>query len=57
MVDTVAQVVDELDDTARNVASIDDVLAAEAWARTRARELTSGGQTAGHDPRTEEVLS
>jgi 1-deoxy-D-xylulose-5-phosphate reductoisomerase len=57
VVDTVARVVDELDATARNATSIEDVLAAEAWARTRARELTSGGRTAGHDPRTEEVPS
>jgi len=45
IVDTVAEVVAEhavSPDAGRggNVASVDDVLAAEAWARTRAREIT-----------------
>jgi 1-deoxy-D-xylulose-5-phosphate reductoisomerase len=42
IVDTVAAVVSEHVDTgsAGNVGSVEDVLAAEAWARRRARELT-----------------
>ncbi|MGH8824666.1 MAG: 1-deoxy-D-xylulose-5-phosphate reductoisomerase, partial [Jiangellaceae bacterium] len=42
IVDTVAEVVAEhaARDDAGNVASVDDVLAAEAWARARAREIT-----------------
>ncbi|REE99157.1 1-deoxy-D-xylulose-5-phosphate reductoisomerase [Thermomonospora umbrina] len=39
IVDTVARVVDEHDVAASGV-TLDDVLAADAWARTRARELT-----------------
>jgi len=42
IVDTVAAVVGELTGPARNAATVDDVLAAEAWGRARARELVSG---------------
>ena len=38
IVDTVARVLTEHD--GGNVASVDDVLAAESWARVRAREIT-----------------
>jgi 1-deoxy-D-xylulose-5-phosphate reductoisomerase len=44
IVDTVAQVVSEHD--ASGDASLEDVLAVDAWARTRARELNSKGETA-----------
>jgi 1-deoxy-D-xylulose-5-phosphate reductoisomerase len=57
IVDTVAQVMSEYDGTDRVVTSVDDVLAADAWARARARELTGraasgtidGAETAPHD--------
>ena len=45
IVDTVAQVVSE-HDTPVTAGSLDDVLAVDAWARTRARELNSKGDTA-----------
>jgi 1-deoxy-D-xylulose-5-phosphate reductoisomerase len=41
IVDTVAQVVSEHDVPSYEELSIDDVLAADAWARVRARELTT----------------
>jgi len=41
IVDTVAQVVTEHDVPSYEELSIDDVLAADAWARARARELTA----------------
>lgn len=41
IVDTVAAVLDEHD--AGNVSVVDDVLAAESWARRRAREITGEG--------------
>jgi 1-deoxy-D-xylulose-5-phosphate reductoisomerase len=49
IVDTVAQVVSEHVGTALagNVGSVEDVLAAEAWARRRAREVTGSGGRAG----------
>jgi 1-deoxy-D-xylulose-5-phosphate reductoisomerase len=40
IVDTVAQVVSEHHDTAGDAAELADVLAADGWARDRARELT-----------------
>ncbi|MGO9081696.1 MAG: 1-deoxy-D-xylulose-5-phosphate reductoisomerase [Streptosporangiaceae bacterium] len=40
IVDTVTRVVFEHDGAARRVTTIEDVLAADAWARQRARELT-----------------
>ncbi len=40
IVDTVAQVVSEHHDSANGVVELADVLAADAWARDRARELT-----------------
>jgi 1-deoxy-D-xylulose-5-phosphate reductoisomerase len=40
IVDTVAQVVSEHDGSGRGVMGLDDVLAADSWARDRARELT-----------------
>ena len=40
IVDTVARVVSEHDDSARGVISIEEILAADAWARERARQLT-----------------
>jgi 1-deoxy-D-xylulose-5-phosphate reductoisomerase len=40
IVDTVAQVVSEHHDSAHGVVELADVLAADAWARDRARELT-----------------
>lgn len=44
IVDTVARVVTEHPVLSVEELSIDDVLAAEDWARTRARELTGGAQ-------------
>jgi 1-deoxy-D-xylulose-5-phosphate reductoisomerase len=41
IVDTVAQVVSEHDGGGRQVAAVDEILAADRWARVRARELTS----------------
>jgi 1-deoxy-D-xylulose-5-phosphate reductoisomerase len=46
IVDTVAQVVSEHHDSAGNAAELADVLAADGWARDRARELTGK-----HEPR------
>jgi len=40
IVDTVAQVVSEHDGSGRGVMRLEDVLAADSWARDRARELT-----------------
>ena len=40
IVDTVARVVSEHDGSGRDIAAISDVLAADRWARERARELT-----------------
>jgi len=40
IIDTVARIVTEHDVPSYEELSIDDVLAADAWARTRARELT-----------------
>jgi 1-deoxy-D-xylulose-5-phosphate reductoisomerase len=40
IVDTVARVVSEHDGSGRDIAAIADVLAADRWARERARELT-----------------
>jgi 1-deoxy-D-xylulose-5-phosphate reductoisomerase len=40
IVDTVARVVTEHDVPSYEELSVDDVLAADAWARTRAREIT-----------------
>jgi 1-deoxy-D-xylulose-5-phosphate reductoisomerase len=46
IVDTVAQVVSEHDASRGAAGTLDDVLAVDAWARTRARELNSKGETA-----------
>ena len=46
IVDTVAQVVSEHHDSAGAAATVADVLAADGWARDRARELTGKGGTA-----------
>jgi 1-deoxy-D-xylulose-5-phosphate reductoisomerase len=46
IVDTVARVISEHDVSRRDVATLDDVLAIDAWARRRARELNSEGETA-----------
>jgi 1-deoxy-D-xylulose-5-phosphate reductoisomerase len=43
IVDTVARVVSEHDGSGRDIAAIEDVLAADRWARDRARELTGTG--------------
>jgi 1-deoxy-D-xylulose-5-phosphate reductoisomerase len=43
IVDTVAQVVSEHGGSGPRVAGLDDVLAADRWARLRARELTQAG--------------
>jgi 1-deoxy-D-xylulose-5-phosphate reductoisomerase len=40
IVDTVARVVSEHDTSGAGVTTVDDVLAVDAWARTRAREIT-----------------
>ena len=40
IVDTVAQVVSEHDGSGPGIMGLDDVLAADSWARDRARELT-----------------
>jgi 1-deoxy-D-xylulose-5-phosphate reductoisomerase len=45
IVDTVARVMSE-DDASGGACSLEDVLAVDAWARTRARELNSEGETA-----------
>jgi 1-deoxy-D-xylulose-5-phosphate reductoisomerase len=44
IIDTVARIVTEHDVPSYEELSIDDVLAADAWARTRARELTATDQ-------------
>jgi 1-deoxy-D-xylulose-5-phosphate reductoisomerase len=44
IVDTVARVVSEHDTSRAGVTTVDDVLAVDAWARTRARELTRSAQ-------------
>ncbi|MHB1433346.1 MAG: 1-deoxy-D-xylulose-5-phosphate reductoisomerase, partial [Streptosporangiaceae bacterium] len=43
IVDTVARVVSEHGGTSPGITGLDDVLAADSWARLRARELTRGG--------------
>ncbi len=43
IVDTVARVVSEHGGTSPGITGLDDVLAADNWARLRARELTCGG--------------
>jgi 1-deoxy-D-xylulose-5-phosphate reductoisomerase len=43
IVDTVARVVSEHDGSASDIGEIQDVLAADRWARDRARELTDTG--------------
>jgi len=43
IVDTVAQVVSEHESTARDAVTLEDVLAADRWARVRAQELTGAG--------------
>ena len=43
IVDTVARVVSEHDTSPAGAATLEDVLAVDAWARARARELTRGG--------------
>jgi 1-deoxy-D-xylulose-5-phosphate reductoisomerase len=45
IVDTVARVVTEHDVPSYEELSIDDVLAADTWARARARELTAVQET------------
>ena len=44
IVDTVAKVVSEHESAARDAVTLDDVLAADRWARIRALELTAGGR-------------
>ncbi|HEY2239118.1 MAG TPA: 1-deoxy-D-xylulose-5-phosphate reductoisomerase [Streptosporangiaceae bacterium] len=46
IVDTVARVVSDHDASPGAPGTLDDVLAVDAWARTRARELNSKGETA-----------
>jgi 1-deoxy-D-xylulose-5-phosphate reductoisomerase len=43
IVDTIAAVVGEHQETLRNIRTLADVLDAENWARERARTLTAGG--------------
>jgi 1-deoxy-D-xylulose-5-phosphate reductoisomerase len=43
IVDTIARVVSEHDGSGNRIAGLDDVLAADDWARRRARELTRAG--------------
>jgi 1-deoxy-D-xylulose-5-phosphate reductoisomerase len=43
IVDTVARVVSEHGGSGDRIAGLDDVLAADGWARRRARELTQAG--------------
>jgi 1-deoxy-D-xylulose-5-phosphate reductoisomerase len=45
IIDTVARVVSEHDGSGREAMTLDDVLAADSWARSRARELTGTGQS------------
>jgi 1-deoxy-D-xylulose-5-phosphate reductoisomerase len=49
IVDTVARVVSEHDGSGRDIAAIEDVLAADRWARDRARELTGTVPRGGAD--------
>ena len=49
IVDTVARVMSEYDGAGRVVTSVGDVLAADSWARARARELTSRVAGGGKD--------
>jgi 1-deoxy-D-xylulose-5-phosphate reductoisomerase len=44
IVDTVAQVVSESESHARDAVTLEDVLAADRWARARALELTGAGR-------------
>jgi len=44
IIDTVARVVSEHDDPCREGMTVDDVLAADSWARSRAGELTGTGK-------------
>ncbi len=46
IVDTVARVISEHDGSGVGVTTLEDVLAVDAWARRRARELNSEGETA-----------
>jgi len=46
IVDTVARVISEHDASRVGVTTLEDVLAVDAWARRRARELNSEGETA-----------
>ena len=50
IVDTVAKVVSEHKSTARDAVTLEDVLAADHWARARALELTGAGRTACATP-------
>ena len=43
IIDTVARVVSEHDGAGQAVVTLEDVLAADGWARRRARELTGTG--------------
>jgi len=45
IIDTVARVVSEHDGSCREAMTLDGVLAADSWARSRARELTGTGQS------------
>ncbi len=45
IIDTVARVVSEHDGSCRETVTLDDVLAADSWARGRARELTGTGHS------------
>ena len=45
IIDTVARVVSEHDGSCREAMTLDDVLAADSWARGRARELTGTGHS------------
>ncbi|MGA8461022.1 MAG: 1-deoxy-D-xylulose-5-phosphate reductoisomerase, partial [Streptosporangiaceae bacterium] len=45
IIDTVARVVSERDGSCQEAMTLDDVLAADGWARSRARELTGTGQS------------
>ncbi len=51
IVDTVAQVVSEHESTARAAVTLEDVLAADRWARVRAQELTGAGLDRVHAAR------
>jgi 1-deoxy-D-xylulose-5-phosphate reductoisomerase len=45
IIDTVARVVSDHDGSCREGMTLDDVLAADGWARSRARELTGTGHS------------